>query len=112
MNGRPRSIASLLSTLDLDFSDSNSYIVFDMDVFIHSCNTAATYPKNIIYHGEYQHTLQTYLDDLDKRETDLFGLEEKASLDFWDLDDKGTSTCFCTVSISEELSMLIGINSL
>lgn len=65
-----------------------------MNDFIDSCDAAVIYPKNLISPGEYQHTLQTYLDHLDLREGELFGFEDKASLDFWDLDDQATGTCF------------------
>ena len=65
-----------------------------MNDFIHSCNAAATYPKNLVSRGEYQHTLQNYVNHLDSRESNLFGSEDKASLEFWDLVDGATSTCF------------------
>ena len=61
-----------------------------MNDFIHSCNAAATYPKNLLSPGEYQHTLQGYVDRLNQREKELFGSEDKAALDFWDLDDGAT----------------------
>lgn len=64
-----------------------------MNDFIDSCDAAAKYPKNLISPGEYQHALQTYIDHLDLREGELFGSNE-ASLDFWDLDDEATGTCF------------------
>lgn len=65
-----------------------------MNDFIHSCNAAATYPKNLISPREYQHTLQSYVDHLDAREKDedLFGDENQAALEFWDLDDGATGT--------------------
>ena len=67
-----------------------------MNDFIQSCKLATTYPKNLISPGEhqgYQHTLQNYVDNLDSRENELFGPEDKASLDFWDLDDGATGEC-------------------
>ena len=67
--------------------------VGEMDDFIHSCDAAATYPKNLISHGEYQHTLQNYVDRLDSRERQLLGSEASASLEFWDLDDEAASNC-------------------
>ena len=66
-----------------------------MNDFIQSCNAAATYPKNLISLSEYrgyQHSLQTYVDHLDSRESGLFGSEDKAALDFWDLNDGVTGT--------------------
>ena len=63
-----------------------------MNDFTHSCDAAATYPKNLLCPGEYQHTLQNYVDHLDSREKDLFDVEDKAFLDFWDLDDGVAST--------------------
>lgn len=65
-----------------------------MNDFIHSCNAAATYPKNLIFPGEYQHALQTYVNNLDLHEDELFGAEDRAALDFWDLDDGATGTCY------------------
>jgi hypothetical protein len=65
-----------------------------MNDFIHSCNAAATYPKNLISTEEYQHNLQSYADQLDQREVQLFSVEDKAHLGFWDLDEgaSGIST--------------------
>ena len=63
-----------------------------MNDFVHSCNAAATYPKNLISHSEYQHTLQAYVQRLDEREHELFGSEDNAAIDFWDLDDGAAST--------------------
>jgi hypothetical protein len=65
-----------------------------MNDLINSCNAAATYPKNLIAPGEYQHTLQTYVDHLDLHEGELFDSEDKAALDFWDLDDGATGRCY------------------
>ena len=65
-----------------------------MNDFVRSCNAAATYPKNLVSPGEYQHTLQSYVDHLDVREKDLFGVESNAALDFWDLDDGTTGSCY------------------
>ena len=66
-----------------------------MNDFVHSCNAAASYPKNNIsrsvYRG-YQHSLQAYVDHLDLHANDLFGPEDKAALDFWDLTDGNTGT--------------------
>ena len=67
-----------------------------MNDFIQSCKLASTYPKNLISPGEYggyQHTLQNYVDKLDSREKELFGPEDKATLDFWDLEDGNTRNC-------------------
>lgn len=64
-----------------------------MNEFIQSCNAVATYPKNIISHHEYQHTLQNYVDRLDRREAELFGAEDRASLHFWDLCDGALGPC-------------------
>ena len=69
-------------------------LLVEMNDFIHSCNAAATYPKNLISHGVYLHTLQSYVDRLDSREGNLFGSENNASLDFWDLDDGAASARF------------------
>lgn len=68
-----------------------------MNDFIQSCQLATTYPKNLISPGEfqgYQHTLQNYVNNLDSRENELFGPEDKASLDFWDLDDGTPGKCY------------------
>ena len=63
-----------------------------MNDFVRSCNAAARYPKNLIFPGEYQHSLQTYIDQLDERDTHLFDVENKAALDFWELDNGLAST--------------------
>lgn len=65
--------------------------LFAMNDFIHSCDAAPTYPKNLISPGEYRHTIQSYVELLDNREKNLFDVESKASLDFWDLDDGDAS---------------------
>jgi hypothetical protein len=64
-----------------------------MNDFVNSCNAAATYPKNLISPDEYQHSLQNYVDQLDERESQLFDADDKATLDFWDLDDEAAGTC-------------------
>ena len=67
-----------------------------MDDFIRSCRAAAIYPMNLISPGEYrgyQHTLKNYVDVLDSRESKLFGPEDEASIDFWDLNDGATGKC-------------------
>lgn len=65
-----------------------------MNDFIRSCDAAATYPLNLISPGEYKHALQSYVDHLDQQEEQLFGAENKAALDFWDLDDGATGICY------------------
>jgi hypothetical protein len=80
-----------------------------MNDLIHSCRAAATYPKNIISPGEYQHSLQAYLDQLDRREAELFDSEDKAVLDFWDLEDGATGRC---QSWCIELEVIHGVNFL
>jgi len=64
-----------------------------MNDLVNSCGAAATYPANLISPSDYQHTLQTYVDHLDKREGELFDTEDKAALDFWDLDEGATGNC-------------------
>lgn len=63
-----------------------------MNDFVHSCNAAPTYPKNLISPGEFQHSLQNYVNQLDERDALLFDVENKAALDFWELDDGHAST--------------------
>ena len=58
-----------------------------MNDFNHSCNAASTYPKNLISPGEYQHNLQSYVHQLDQRQDELFDIDAKAALHFWDLED-------------------------
>lgn len=83
------------TTLDLEYTCGLFLgLVVEMNDFVHSCNAAATYPKNLVSHGEYQHTLQSYVDRLDSREGNLFGSEYNASLDFWDLEDGAASARF------------------
>ncbi len=64
-----------------------------MDDWVNSCHAAATYPQNLISPGEYQHSLQSYQDQLDEREKQLFDVDSKAALDLWELDDGAASTC-------------------
>lgn len=63
-----------------------------MNDLVHSCNAAPTYPKNLISSGEYQHTLQNYVRQLDEHDTQLFDVEDQAALDFWELHDGLAST--------------------
>ena len=63
-----------------------------MNDLVNSCNAAATYPKNLISPGEYQHSLHNYVHQLDERERQLFDIDDKAALDFWDLNDGTAST--------------------
>ena len=63
-----------------------------MNDLVHSCNAAPTYPKNLISSGEYQHTLQNYVRQLDEHDTQLFEVEAQAALDFWELHDGLAST--------------------
>lgn len=78
-----------------------------MNDFIHSCNAAATYPKNLISPSDYQHTLQRYVNDLDEREARLFGVEDRATVNFVDLDDGATSTSCDETTKTSKLNLLI-----
>lgn len=63
-----------------------------MNDFVHSCHAAPSYPKNLISPGEYQHSLQNYVSQLDEHNTQLFDVEDKAALAFWELNDGLAST--------------------
>ena len=65
-----------------------------MNDFIYSCTAAASYPRNLISHREYQHTLDNYVKELDQRDSQLFGSESNAVLDFWDLADGAPSSSY------------------
>lgn len=59
-----------------------------MNDFTHSCDAAHTYPKNLISPGEYRHSLQNYVDHLNRSDRHLFvDVDDDAVLDFWELDD-------------------------
>ncbi|KAI9866764.1 MAG: hypothetical protein M1813_000706 [Trichoglossum hirsutum] len=59
-----------------------------MESFMKSCDAAAEYPRNLIYHNTYDYNLEAYVKRLDERESDLFSIESKASLDFWDFNEQ------------------------
>ncbi len=62
---------------------------FAMDRFITSCNASANYPKNLVQHTIYEHTIVSYFQRLNEKEHRLFGDEAVAALDFWEMDDEG-----------------------
>lgn len=57
-----------------------------MDEFLASCEDAANFPRNLVYHDTYEHNLTAYLDRLDERESQLFSKEDEASLDLLEYD--------------------------
>lgn len=52
-----------------------------MDDFVVSCDDARRFPRNLIYHDTYEHNLRAYADRLDERESQLFSVGDKASVD-------------------------------
>lgn len=53
-----------------------------------ACETAQSYPTNLVIHNNYQHNLKDYFNRLNEREKDLFRDKENSLVDFWDLDHK------------------------
>jgi hypothetical protein len=60
-----------------------------MDELMRSCADARDYPRNLVCHNTYQHVLSSYLQGLNAREQSLFCSENKAAVDFWEIDDGG-----------------------
>ena len=56
-----------------------------------SIEAAADYPRNIVRHNTYEHSLEAYYQLLDARESRLFAKPADAALDLWqfDFDGKG-----------------------
>ncbi len=50
---------------------------------------AADYPRNIVRHNIYEHSLEAYCRLLDERESRLFAKEAEAAVDFWEFDFDG-----------------------
>lgn len=59
----------------------------DRNWFLRSCDEAATYPANLVYHDTYDYNLRSYINKLDERESLLFCTEKVSILDFWEYDD-------------------------
>lgn len=53
-----------------------------------ACDTAQSYPTNLVLHNTYKHNLIEYSHRLNDREKDLFRDKENALVDFWELDHK------------------------
>ncbi|KAM3071949.1 hypothetical protein ACMFMG_008417 [Clarireedia jacksonii] len=52
-----------------------------------SCESAAEFPKNLVYHDTYNHVLQSYTERLELQESRLFFDESKSNLWFRDYKD-------------------------
>jgi hypothetical protein len=61
--------------------------VLDKEWFAKSCNEAAVYPLNLVYHDTYEYNLRAYVGRLDERESLLFCKEEISILDLWEYDE-------------------------
>ncbi|KAF2813082.1 uncharacterized protein BDZ99DRAFT_382142 [Mytilinidion resinicola] len=60
---------------------------FPMDQLISSCERFESYPQNLVRHYCSPHALKTYFDRLQDEKDRLFSEENKAALDFFDLND-------------------------
>lgn len=60
-----------------------------MDQVIVSCNAAADYPKNLIQSNTYEFVLDSYFNQLNDRQDDLFHNGDRAVLDLWDFGHSG-----------------------
>ena len=58
------------------------------DRFVKSCDEAAWFPRNLVYHDSYDYNLKAYVGRLNERESQLFCRSENANVDFWDYDVK------------------------
>jgi hypothetical protein len=56
--------------------------------FMLSCNNAAEYPKNIVYHNVYEYVLDAYSERLDEQQNRLFCEDSKAAVNLRDYDDR------------------------
>ncbi len=54
-----------------------------------SIKAAADYPRNIVRHNTYEHSLEAYSRLLDESESRLFAKQAEAALDFWEFDFDG-----------------------
>jgi hypothetical protein len=63
-----------------------------MDDFLVSCNAAAEFPRNLVYHDTYEHNLTAYQDRLKKRDSQLFSADESANLELEEHDFQNHST--------------------
>lgn len=61
--------------------------VQDKEWFARSCNEAAVYPLNLVYHDTYEYNLKAYVKRLDERENLLFCKDEVSILDLWEYDE-------------------------
>jgi hypothetical protein len=59
----------------------------DDERFKASCESAAEFPKNLVYHDTYAHVLQSYAERLAIQEARLFFDESKSNLWFRDYED-------------------------
>ena len=59
-----------------------------------SCKEALLFPRNLVCHNDYEHTLNSYYNRLNEFQTKLFQDESKSALDFSELDydSNGRST--------------------
>jgi hypothetical protein len=62
-----------------------------MEQLLRSCDKAASFPRNIIHHDTYEHTLIAYEQRLNERQLDLFHKEENAEVDLIDFDTQTQS---------------------
>jgi hypothetical protein len=63
-----------------------------MDDFLASCQAAADFPRNLVYHDTYEHNLTAYEERLGKREEQLFSADESANLELEEHDFQNHST--------------------
>ena len=54
-----------------------------------SIEAAADYPRNIVRHNIYEHSIEAYSRLLDIRENALFAKQAEAALEFWEFDFDG-----------------------
>lgn len=79
--------SSLISHLEENIS------MLPRDQLNASCEGSLDFPRNLIRHNSYEHTINSYHERLDEEESRLFQKEFKSAVDFseFDIHGKGTS---------------------
>ncbi len=54
-----------------------------------SCEEALDFPKNLIRHNTYEHSIDSYYERLNEHESRLFHNEAQATVDFSEFDAQG-----------------------
>lgn len=93
-NGEPSNVLPSLSFLSVRSK------LGQMDELIHSYRAAAKYPRNLVDHHTYQHVLDSYVNQLNDKEDNLFCGPSNVLINFWQFDheSQGSSPEKCFAS--------------